>query len=741
MAKGTIVKIEGNSGKIKGDDDKTYNFNKRAMAEGDISQARRGQRVAFNVEGNQASSVRLLNEFAELKPAALPPQPAAPPKPAAPPPQSAPPPKPAAPQQPAKWAKPDATRAQPAKGTPPKTGGKPLASRPDNPTRYHFLNPYNFVRPIQEKRPSSHVLGQCSPPPHDRYVGLTGRLTARVKVVTPVFVSDSHAIVRSAQGKEHATYRFFEYEGQPALPASSLRGMIRSVFETVTQSCFSVFSNFGRLEYRKETQYALGLKAGIVQALPTAREPGKIILCNTAKVGAYYEGPKLNRNILTDQWKCGDLVWARITTGRNARVEQLAKTREEIRFTNDPAQKIVRGYLKITGNNIETKRNETLFLDPAAGNAPIVTLSRTVMDDYNVVLRGQIEEDRLEGSLYQHPILTVGDLVWVEIANSEAVQVVRVRIPRVRYDYPVDSFVPVPLHRCSEYDALCPACRTFGWTYQPLPGEEVEQGKRVAYAGRVRLSHATAIPETIERFEREISLAILGGPKPTKTQFYLLNSRGQPQADVTYNQRQARLRGRKFYRHHGDDPSRHEDGYEYERATDETHDGKDDQNRTVRGAVKAGEFEFSLDFENLAPLELGALLWSLEMEAGMHHRLGYAKPLGFGSVKVEVNSLEVVNWAERLASLEPEAGWHEVLAKKSELVANFKAEMQRLHGASFAQLVAELKAVLTEHPAKLPIHYPRLASEPDPEGKNFKWFQQHKGDVLALAGDDKGLML
>ena len=104
--------------------------------------------------------------------------------------------------------------------------------------KYFFHNPYNFVRCIDHERPDNHVLGNCPPPPHDRYIGLTGRITCKVVAVTPLFISDSHA-VKEKNG--HRICRFFQYDDQPALPASSLRGMIRSVFETLTNSCFTVF--------------------------------------------------------------------------------------------------------------------------------------------------------------------------------------------------------------------------------------------------------------------------------------------------------------------------------------------------------------------------------------------------------------------------------------------------------------------------------------------------------------------
>lgn len=192
---------------------------------------------------------------------------------------------------------------------------QPMESRDS----YRFLNPYNFVRYLPEpaippEDPDAQLLGRCAPPPHDRYVGLTGRITCTLEAVTPLFISDSHDIkvtkVRLSDGREveHKSYRFFQYEGKDAIPATSLRGMIRSLFEAVTNSPFSVFNGDERLEYRIDPAEARRFKAGIVQSLPTDNQPGVIALCEEAKIGAYYNDPAAN--ILDDSWRCGEEGYA-----------------------------------------------------------------------------------------------------------------------------------------------------------------------------------------------------------------------------------------------------------------------------------------------------------------------------------------------------------------------------------------------------------------------------------------------
>lgn len=716
MAKGMITQLTGKAGKILGDDGKYYKFNKKAMAEGKIRDAQRGQRVTFNRDGNRADNVRLLDEVVDPAQATV--------------------------SAPASTVQKPSSRGQRSKS---RQRSAPTRSETRQSSNYYFLNPYNFVRPIDQERPENTVVGNCSPSPHDRYVGLTGCITVHVTAKTPLFISDSHATDNLDLGnkKTHTTYRFFEYDGQPALPASSLRGMLRSTFETVTNSCFGSFSNFGQLEYRAETNYARRLTAGIVQSLPSNDQDGKIALCRDAKIGAYYTDEKRNRNLLADSnWQCGDYVWARVTKGRNARVWQLAKSRDEISETTRKSE-TVSGYLKITGQNIENKNNEFLFLDPEKhGGLGTVSFTSSLMADYNTVLKGQIEEQRLEGSLYQNKKLTAGDLVWVEKKGGQAVNIVRVKIPRLRYEKPVERFLQQIFHPCTDYNTLCPACRTFGWVHKNAA--DLSQDKEVAYAGRIRLSHATPVGDTVRQRNDAVTLAILGSPKPTQTNFYLLNKNGQPDSGVDYNKDTAQLRGRKFYRHHGDEPSKHRNGYEYERVTNAENNGKDDQNRTVRGVVEPdSQFEFTLDFENLAPLELGALLWALELEEGMFHRLGYAKPLGFGSIKQNVTKLEWVNWLQRLESLDVDAGWQEATGRKENLKQEFTQAMRKHYGDDFDRLLAELRAILSQHSDGLPVHYPRKGETPSIEGKNFEWFTDKKmsNETLALATNDEGLPL
>jgi len=678
---------------------------------------------------------------------------------------------------------------------------QPIPQPLNKPHPGSFLNPYNFVRFLEQpailpsEQDRNRVLWRCAPPPHDRYVGLTGRITCRVEAVTPLFISDSHAIqeeiIRDENGRErtHYTYRFFQLDGKPAIPASSLRGMIRSVFEAVTNSCFAIIHD-DQLDYRIDARKAPSLRPAVVVKLPNPekKEDGEVLLLESAWVHrlvieqAIGPGGVLSEHVTNAPWPREapfnayfDKVLRDQTIPVQARVRVNVRKRSEefggkkYRFPFNEVVEIVAvgareqglqepdgdlfwGYLKITGPNVLAERPDgTLTLRKHderffywGGNSKQkakipwqdVHGRRNAVERYNSVHSHQKDpaNQQLPYVTYlQNERLTEGDLVWVEVVNGRTIrihQIGSVSIPKLQYKHGISDLLPH--HRpCGDYRALCPACRTFGWVRENAPENTQDP---VAYAGRVRFSHGT-LPDGDSPSELpETTLAILSTPKPTTTPFYLLDKDGQPDPTVTYDTEGARLRGRKFYRHQGEAKKS-----EYQRTE------KSDQNRTVRGALKSGAtFTFTVDFENLAPLELGALLYALELEEGMYHRLGYAKPLGFGSVKITVEEVKIIGWDERLRSLKPDAG-RKPLSRDllNKYKSDFLAAMHDLYGDEFDKVVlADLRALLSE-PSDLPIHYPRTPKEPDPKGNNYEWFVGNKrlgknGYPLPLPEEEKG---
>ena len=101
----------------------------------------------------------------------------------------------------------------------------------------------------------------------------------------------------------------------------------------------------------------------------------------------------------------------------------------------------------------------------------------------------------------------------------------------------------------------------------------------------------------------------------------------------------------------------------------------DPQASVAVGAVKAGTaFSGRIRFENLSCVELGALLFSLELPTGCCHKLGMGKPLGLGSIQISTG-LFLSDRANRYKNLFAE--WEQPGETSREKIKTFKNEFAR----------------------------------------------------------------
>lgn len=700
---------------------------------------------------------------------------------------------------------------------------------------YRFLNPYNFVRPLpprptEENAPTAEqLLSRTEPPPHDRWLGLSGKITGHIEVKTPLFVSASEGVTKDEKNG-HATYRFFSIlddQGiaQKAIPASTLRGVIRSTYEAATNSCFSQLANT-RLSYRLEAKEASklvpgrvvktdeGLKVQLLTGttkLQVNKQLGKDTIQYAAWLHQYWPVEPSNTlekplsELPGSQWHKNNIRNFRERTPRDYKVAlhdlkhgdgcfAILRQRQHpfpsIRFWDvmgvNKDKKLLddmvrgkkgflvkKGWLCLTNQNTERKHSERFFFT----NFPPqeLDISEHIRNDYKILMTEYYERHRKDVKKWQDKKLDPnlaqpetgspkteiafsrfvvqresqlehGTLVYVKLKgtqdNFDIEALLPVTLPRVLYENGVADLIEDPiLHHCQTYDELCPACRLFGWVH----GNQAEG----AYRGRVRFEHALLKEE--RGTEQPMRLAILSSPNPTTTYFYLADKNGQirnghSHFQAGYNNKNNRLRGRKFYRHYV--PTRNS------MTLTESQQNRDknwEQNRTIADPVGEGsKFKFDIYFENLAEVELGALLWALSLDGEAYHKLGYGKPLGLGSIEFKIDHAGVIldNMVTRYTQLEPKTDkiFTKTIRDWHSLVTLFKQTMTSLWKRPFSNLlfVRDLMALLGKNGPELPVHYPY---SPDRDSKgSFEWFvgnTGHKGPKLALplATDTEGLPL
>lgn len=113
-------------------------------------------------------------------------------------------------------------------------------------TQYH--NPYHFVPAVADPRPDDLAVADfedllVNHVRHDKYVQDTfsGRLICRLTTEAPIFVGANRT--KDATDRTPAEVAPFLLDKKPAIPASSLRGLISSVAEAASNSALRVLEN------------------------------------------------------------------------------------------------------------------------------------------------------------------------------------------------------------------------------------------------------------------------------------------------------------------------------------------------------------------------------------------------------------------------------------------------------------------------------------------------------------------
>ena len=103
-----------------------------------------------------------------------------------------------------------------------------------------LLYPYNFA-PFPNQPPS-----KSSPAGHDSMSGKSGRLICTLQTLTPFLIKGEETSETNGESNR-SPFVPIQEKGRPIIPGASLKGMVRSVFEVLTNSCVSASGDGRRL--------------------------------------------------------------------------------------------------------------------------------------------------------------------------------------------------------------------------------------------------------------------------------------------------------------------------------------------------------------------------------------------------------------------------------------------------------------------------------------------------------------
>ncbi|MCE7946713.1 MAG: TIGR03986 family CRISPR-associated RAMP protein [Chloroflexi bacterium CFX4] len=565
--------------------------------------------------------------------------------------------------------------------------------------------PYNFV-PLPDKVVPAEPL-----PDHDRYHAdqHSGHFTVTLTTETPLYIRGMLTEAEAAKAEQHKNKSdFFQRNGKPVIPGSSLRGMLRSLVEIVAFGKMGRVSDKPKIFFRavaarsddplgenyKNTLGPLGryVEAGFLECdgdkwfiRPAAKQQGKTFAKvrdldergNVAEAVSRLQGI-IHLNSADYRVQYLDVMLAEsLQSGR-------AGLRASVRTPRQGEQRD--GVLVCTGNmaessgesrgRVQTGRKNFVIVFEADARLPRVQIDPQAVKDYRDGLTPFLKEKPFDE---EFGCLVAGrPIFYIPPRSGEGEMVIYFghapffRIPAtltetkggkrtIRAVTPRD-FIPEALRERSDHYDIAEAI--FGYIGKAEEAKDIKQGdKRRAYASRVSVSDAVVADDSKDFYEREFIPKILGGPKVTTFQHYLeqpeeaYRSKAELHHYATTKPRRPNLRGHKLYwRQHGTTINDVEQ--KDLEALKKIQQGSDTQHTRMKPVKENVTFKFTVRFENLSAVELGALAWALYLPCSAEHRhqLGMGKPYGMGMVKL-TPTLHLIDRQKRYVQLFEGDGW------------------------------------------------------------------------------------
>lgn len=480
---------------------------------------------------------------------------------------------------------------------------------PKNVNPKNFHNPYNFV-PAPPRKTDDPELGDRKPVGHGCYHSdrWTGRISVKLKTITPLLIPDASEMT---ENNDHKTYPVrLGTDGKPYLPPTSIKGMLRSAYEAVTNSRLSIFEKHdARLAYRMPANTGLQMVPARIENGQVCLYPGTSAISRdgkpqgamyaawlpryernsvgTAKFAVKYpdrslpeHGQKVeawveefakkgkHQNTIFKYWKVKKIV----PYGQNLGNQQTPSTGHGNHQPTGKQMLKIEGYVCVTNKNIDRKHDERVFF--VQGRPICLPLTNELKQKWRELISNyqDIHKDERKKGLQSPPALnnsrwsrhimggekecqlSDGTLCYAYVYKEDGAYQIQdlypVMITRGLYAKSPESLLNQSLKPATKKEELSPADRVFGWVNQKGKG---------SYKGHLRVHSVTCMSDDpIATFNQGgVPLAILGQPKPEQGRFYCADDReGIPlekgiDKDCAYESSDEQsIRGRKVYPHH-----------------------------------------------------------------------------------------------------------------------------------------------------------------------------------------------
>ena len=516
--------------------------------------------------------------------------------------------------------------------------------------------PYNFVSLKDEK----DVVYKG-----ERKLGTnTGKLVCKLVNKTPLFIMGKS----EQDNKGHTKEWFCREKGITIIPGSSLKGVIRNIIDVLTNSVIRNVED-EKLEQRMGAGKFESV-FGIIESLPENGKKGIIVEAEKIKVktkdktevgnkkfkfedrGQEFSRKYSYKDGLIERVKLKDSIYnlketeIKIKPGVTI-VEKLINNSKEYKNYLIDNENGVQGVLWFS-SPIYGKIHEKLLIPKKNGRK--FEFSKEEYEDFKYIIKQRAErikngKDINSSTFYYDKNLEIGDPVLFEVKDGKmAEHLAFSEIPRLRYKFSPLDLVPEEFCPGDSLKNLSFSERLFGTTGDNTKKDEEKKDELVALSGRVFFEDAKNYKPKMIDNGNPVTLKAFGEPHPTLTTFYLDN------IEKNYNENKGvSIRGRKFYWHHKEKIGK--SFSEYRKSVEmpkiKNKNGKYEKELAYNSSLELmdinNEFEFNVNFENLTDEELGVLIYAIELEDGLLHKVGKGKAFGFGSCKIEIEEFILEN--------------------------------------------------------------------------------------------------
>ncbi|MBD3377439.1 TIGR03986 family CRISPR-associated RAMP protein [candidate division KSB1 bacterium] len=543
--------------------------------------------------------------------------------------------------------------------------------------------PYNFVPLNRDVLNSDLSVFQDKFHPDKK----SGFIELTVKPKTPIFIRAADTVEEYREKQKTnkpINSDFFNINGSKCIPGSSLRGMVRTLFEIVTWSKLSFVENndlYFRSFKDKSKQLQQKYNNKIIYGPIITRHGTKLDIKIKFKFAAGYLFRNKNSNYIIKPARehPGDKFsfyrahkndvsamrnyehvyfqvkpvyptkdskhWYKSQSGSNHKVDLYVECAmiDKISSTNSPG---FRSGTLVKSGMMNNKHWQWVLNEPVSNTKQYLTVSPDVIKSY------QDDSDRDEEWDVLKQIANGSNgipVFYILNSKGEVQEFGHTGYFRVKYDNAIHDHISHSLDNDDINDMT-----------SNLFGSINDDGSASRLAFEDLIARKTSD-------EGECIPSILGTPKPTSFQLYLeqTKSEGQWVDYNTYNPSEnAPIRGYKLYWHKNNeswqlekigkqladllkkkwskfiDDERTFDSFtpdEQKQILDIIKNDEKEKHHTVINPVKSGEFKGRIRFDNLSPVELGALLFVLDLPENHFHKIGMGKPLGLGSVEIDTN--------------------------------------------------------------------------------------------------------